>query len=218
MVPQALRVIIPPLTSQYLNLAKNSSLGVAIAYPDFFSIASTINNQTGQAVEVIAITMAVYLTAEPADLGVHELVQRADRAGGALSHGQSSPHASTPIRATARSPSARTSIGWLRRNLFNSPFNSVLTLAIVVLIAYVTVPLLNWAFLNATWNADSKDGCTAGGACWAIFRVRWRQYLYGLYPPPEQWRLNLAAFLARRRHGAALRQALSLASTGGRSA
>jgi general L-amino acid transport system permease protein len=60
-VPQALRVITPPLASQYLNLTKNSSLGVAIGYPEFFSIAGTINNQTGQAVEVIAITMAVYL-------------------------------------------------------------------------------------------------------------------------------------------------------------
>jgi general L-amino acid transport system permease protein len=61
-VPQAMRVIIPPQTSQYLNLTKNSSLGVAIGYPDFFNIASTINNQTGQAVEVIAITMGVYLS------------------------------------------------------------------------------------------------------------------------------------------------------------
>ncbi len=61
-IPQALRVIIPPQTSQYLNLTKNSSLGVAIGYPEFFSVAGTINNQTGQAVEVIAITMAVYLT------------------------------------------------------------------------------------------------------------------------------------------------------------
>jgi general L-amino acid transport system permease protein len=61
-VPQAMRVIIPPLTNQYLNLTKNSSLGIAVGYPEFFSIAGTINNQTGQAVEVIAITMAVYLT------------------------------------------------------------------------------------------------------------------------------------------------------------
>ena len=60
-VPQALRVITPPLASQYLNLTKNSSLGIAIGYPDFFNIAGTINNQTGQAVEVISITMAVYL-------------------------------------------------------------------------------------------------------------------------------------------------------------
>ncbi|WP_027135938.1 amino acid ABC transporter permease [Geminicoccus roseus] len=60
-VPQALRIIVPPLTSQYLNLTKNSSLGVAVGYPDLFGIAGTINNQTGQAVEVIAITMSVYL-------------------------------------------------------------------------------------------------------------------------------------------------------------
>jgi general L-amino acid transport system permease protein len=62
-VPQALRVIIPPLTSQYLNLTKNSSLAVAIAYPELVSVfAGTILNQTGQAIEVIAMTMAVYLT------------------------------------------------------------------------------------------------------------------------------------------------------------
>ena len=62
LLPQALRVIIPPLTSQYLNLTKNSSLAVAIGYPDLVSVANTTINQTGQAVEGIAIIMAVYLT------------------------------------------------------------------------------------------------------------------------------------------------------------
>jgi general L-amino acid transport system permease protein len=62
-IPQALRVIIPPLTSQYLNLTKNSSLAVAIGYPDFVNVfTGIVLNQTGQAVEVIAMTMAVYLT------------------------------------------------------------------------------------------------------------------------------------------------------------
>jgi len=61
-LPQALRVIVPPLTSQYLNLTKNSTLGVIIAYPDLVSVfAGTVQNQTGQAVECVAITMAVYL-------------------------------------------------------------------------------------------------------------------------------------------------------------
>jgi general L-amino acid transport system permease protein len=61
-LPQALRIVIPPLTNQYLNLTKNSSLAVAIGYPDLVSVfAGTVLNQTGQAVEVIAITMAVYL-------------------------------------------------------------------------------------------------------------------------------------------------------------
>jgi len=62
-LPQAMRVIVPPLTSQYLNLTKNSSLAVAIGYPDLVQVfTGTVLNQTGQAVEVVAITMAVYLT------------------------------------------------------------------------------------------------------------------------------------------------------------
>jgi general L-amino acid transport system permease protein len=61
-LPQALRVIVPPMTSQYLNLTKNSSLAVAIGYPDLVSIANTTMNQTGQAIEGIAVIMAVYLT------------------------------------------------------------------------------------------------------------------------------------------------------------
>jgi len=61
-LPQALRVIIPPTTSQYLNLTKNSSLAVAIGYPDLVSIGNTTLNQTGQAIEAISIFMAVYLT------------------------------------------------------------------------------------------------------------------------------------------------------------
>jgi general L-amino acid transport system permease protein len=61
-VPQAMRVILPPLTSQYLNLTKNSSLAVAIGYPDLVSVfAGTTLNQTGQSIEVLAITMGVYL-------------------------------------------------------------------------------------------------------------------------------------------------------------
>ncbi|WP_345828091.1 amino acid ABC transporter permease [Pantoea sp. BRR-3P] len=61
-IPQAMRVIIPPLTSQYLNIVKNSSLAAAIGYPDMVSLfAGTVLNQTGQAIETIAITMAVYL-------------------------------------------------------------------------------------------------------------------------------------------------------------
>lgn len=61
-LPQALRIIIPPTTSQYLNLTKNSSLAVAIGYPDLVSVTNTSLNQTGQAIECIAIMMGVYLT------------------------------------------------------------------------------------------------------------------------------------------------------------
>ena len=61
-LPQAFRVIIPPMTSQYLNITKNSSLAVAIGYPDIVSVINTTLNQTGQAIEGIMMIMAAYLT------------------------------------------------------------------------------------------------------------------------------------------------------------
>ncbi len=61
-LPQALRVIIPPLINQYLNLTKNSSLAIAVAYPDLFNVSQTIGNQTGQNIQVIALVMATYLS------------------------------------------------------------------------------------------------------------------------------------------------------------
>jgi len=76
-IPQAMRVIVPPLTNQYLNLTKNSSLAVAIGYPDLVQIfTGTVLNQTGQAVEVVAITMAVYLTISLVTSGLMNLYNR----------------------------------------------------------------------------------------------------------------------------------------------
>jgi general L-amino acid transport system permease protein len=60
-LPQALRVIAPPLTSQYLNLTKNSSLAVAIGFPDLFSVGNTMMNQTGQSIPIFAMIMMSYL-------------------------------------------------------------------------------------------------------------------------------------------------------------
>lgn len=59
--PQAMRVIVPPLTNQYLNLTKNSSLGILVSFPDLFFVATTVNNQSGRAVQVVAIVMGCYL-------------------------------------------------------------------------------------------------------------------------------------------------------------
>ena len=61
-LPQALRVIVPPLTNQYLNLTKNSTLAIAIGYPDLVSVGGTSLNQTGQAIEIVLVWMVVYLT------------------------------------------------------------------------------------------------------------------------------------------------------------
>ena len=83
-LPQALRVIIPPSTTQFLNLFKNSSLSVAIGFPDLMSITNTTLNQTGQAIEAIALAMAVYLTLSLAVSAGMNLYNRATlRRGGA---------------------------------------------------------------------------------------------------------------------------------------
>jgi general L-amino acid transport system permease protein len=107
----------------------------------------------------------------------------------AISDTAASPDLAPPISERP------TVLGWLRRNLFSTPFNSILTILILILIYVTMVPLFQWAVLNSSWWADNKEQCTAGGACWAVFRVRWRQYLYGLYPDAEQWRINLAGVL-----------------------
>jgi general L-amino acid transport system permease protein len=75
-LPQALRVIVPPLTSQYLNLAKNSSLGFYIGYPDLFNVSNTIGNQTGQFVVVTAMAMSVYLAISLATSVIMNLYNR----------------------------------------------------------------------------------------------------------------------------------------------
>ena len=58
-------------------------------------------------------------------------------------------------------------VGWLRRNLFNTPVNSLLTILLGIGVVMVVVPLVNWAVLTATWWADNKEGCAAGGGRWS---------------------------------------------------
>jgi general L-amino acid transport system permease protein len=74
--PQALRVIIPPLINQYLNLTKNSSLAIAVGYPDLFSVGLTINNQTGQAIPFVLMIMVTYLSMS---LGTSWVLNRVNR-------------------------------------------------------------------------------------------------------------------------------------------
>jgi general L-amino acid transport system permease protein len=83
-------------------------------------------------------------------------------------------------------------IGWVRANLFSGWLNTTLTL-LSLLLLYITVPpLLDWAFLSATFEGSSREDCDMAGACWPIVAVRWRQLFYGFYPEAEYWRAILA--------------------------
>ena len=82
---------------------------------------------------------------------------------------------------------------WLRKNLFSSPLNSWLTLAAIYLLWLMIPPIVDWSFLQATWVGDSRAACQSNdGACWAFVDSRFSQFMYGLYPSTEVWRVDMA--------------------------
>ncbi len=86
-------------------------------------------------------------------------------------------------------------IGWMRRNLFATPFDIVLTLLVLVVLVMIVPPLFRWAVLNASWTAVNREQCPVGGACWAIIPSRIHQYLFGLYPVDQYWRIFAGGIL-----------------------
>ena len=86
-------------------------------------------------------------------------------------------------------------IGWIRANLFSSWPNSLLTLASIYLLYLSIPPLIEWTLIKADWVGETRDACDSGGACWVFVGVRLNQFMYGLYPESEYWRINLAGVL-----------------------
>jgi general L-amino acid transport system permease protein len=83
-------------------------------------------------------------------------------------------------------------LAWLKHNLFSTWYNSLLTILMAWLLWVTLVPFIQWAVVNATFTGESKEACAAGGACWTMVKVRLGQYLYGLYPEQERWRVDVA--------------------------
>jgi len=87
-------------------------------------------------------------------------------------------------------------IGWLRANLFSSPLNTLLTLVILGLLILVIPPVIRFLFIDAVWSGTDRDACLGGpngevGACWAFVRERLPYFIYGSYPIPQRWRVDL---------------------------
>lgn len=101
-----------------------------------------------------------------------------------------------PESVDLRPPAATVGvIGWIRANLFNSPFNSVLTLFILFLLYKTVPPFLKWAFIDSTWFSTGS-ACKAGsGACWSVVTQNFRFILFGFYPYDQQWRPALSILL-----------------------
>jgi len=86
-------------------------------------------------------------------------------------------------------------IGWMRRNLFSSIPNTLVTIFTAYMLWVVLVPFINWAFVSSDWFGESRHDCTSGGACWVFVTVRWNLFMYGFYPEDSYWRPNLAFIL-----------------------
>jgi len=92
--------------------------------------------------------------------------------------------------------SAVGAFGWLRRNLFSSPFNAALTLLALYFLISLLLPILRWAVLDATWSGTDRAACQVNqGACWPFIRVHLEQFLYGFYPEAQRWRVILLILL-----------------------
>jgi general L-amino acid transport system permease protein len=92
-------------------------------------------------------------------------------------------------------PLLQAAAGWLRRNLFSSPFNAALTALVVALAVVVLPPIYRWAVSDAVVSGASKAACIDGGACWAFIWNRLPLFFYGRYPASEYWRVDLAGLL-----------------------
>ncbi|PZR93682.1 MAG: amino acid ABC transporter permease [Stutzerimonas stutzeri] len=82
-----------------------------------------------------------------------------------------------------------------RERLFGSPTITVVTLLLAALIAWIAVPIIRWALIDATWSGQTRNDCTGTGACWVFVKARFGQFMYGFYPIEERWRPNLAGIL-----------------------
>jgi general L-amino acid transport system permease protein len=101
-----------------------------------------------------------------------------------------------PVRPLPSPTAGAGVIGWLRANLLSSPFNIVLTLLCLLLIAWLSLPLVRFFLTDAVWNGANREACLASpahpnpGACWAFVRVWFAYFVYGFYPLGERWRVD----------------------------
>ena len=79
-----------------------------------------------------------------------------------------------------------------RERLFGTPFTGFTSVVLMVLIAWIAIPLIRWAVIDATWIGSTRADCAPGGACWVFIRARFGQFMYGLYPVDQRWRVDIA--------------------------
>ena len=87
--------------------------------------------------------------------------------------------------------------GWLKKNLFATPRDTVLTIIVALILLWLVPPMLNWLFFDAVWTGDGREACLGEhvGACWAFVEAKFGQFMYGRYPVELRWRVDLTGIL-----------------------
>jgi general L-amino acid transport system permease protein len=166
-LPQALRLVLPPLAIQCVGLVKNSTLAIAIGYPDLASVADTTITQTGQALEGIVLVLGAFLIINLALGAVVDTLDRRYnryRLVGAETGGVEEPGAKR---------------SWLAHILLG---------AVVFVLGWWA---LRWAVFDAVWSGGAEVCRRASGACWAVVVEKWPLVLFGTYPEALRWRPGL---------------------------
>src|SRR5215510_12481510 len=102
-----------------------------------------------------------------------------------------------PMEAQPPPASMTGAIGWVRENLLSSPFNIALTIVCVLLLVWLIPPLVNFLFIDAVWSGADRKACLVSetrpevGACWAFVHERFAYFVYGSYPIPQRWRVDI---------------------------
>jgi general L-amino acid transport system permease protein len=86
-------------------------------------------------------------------------------------------------------------IAQLRQRLFATPIDAAITLVCLIIVWRISVPLVHWLLIDATWHGTSRDDCKGSGACWVFVRMRFGQFMYGQYPSAERWRVDIVGAL-----------------------
>lgn len=191
-MPQALRVAIPPMTSWHLNTVKNSSLGVAIGYPEFVSVVDTVISQTGQAIEGVALIVGTFLTLS---LLLAFAADRYARSFGWTLTGQTGrqfvAESSDPVPWLNSAGWG----GWSKRNLFSSPRQSLLSSIVLLAMLVVTWKGAAWLVTEATFAGSAATCRINDGACWPFLRENATLILFGTFPDDQQWRAAAATII-----------------------
>ncbi len=191
-LPQSLKVILPPMTSWHLNTVKNSSLGVAIGYPEIVSVIDTMVSQTGQAIEGVLLIVMTFLTLS--------LAIAALTAAWARRHGWSVGPSATAGKAFGNAEpidlGSPMRLGrWARRTLFATPGQALVSALVLGIAGIALWRLADWVLFDAVWSGTPADCRAAGGACWLFLRENHRLILFGTYPQDQQWRAILVVCL-----------------------